>query len=145
MKKLNSSARTTEVDSVSDQIITLYQGNAALADDVFLKGIMDEIGGESHNITEAIKRDRIFPSMEDVDVQVEKDARALKTIVKGYAAMPDESLAAAAQEVLAVIEKFNYKNVQHDVCTTIFQRGSHAAGLVCPRHQSSSRFTSGRA
>lgn len=108
MKKLNSSARTTEVDSVSDQIVLLY-GNSALADDTFLKGIVDEISVESDKITDAINCDRVYSDMEEVDVTVEKDARALKTIVKGYAAMPDEKLSAAAKEVLDVINKFNFK------------------------------------
>lgn len=108
MKKLSTSTKIAEVDFVSDKAVMLYKNNPALADDASLKSIIDETEVESDRITEAIKRDRVFSDMEEVDMQVEKDARTLKTIVKGYAAMPNEELSTAAKAVLAVIEKFKY-------------------------------------
>lgn len=109
MKKLITTARTTEVDSVSDKAVLLFREAPALADDNSLKGIIDEISAVSDDITEAINRDQIYSDMEDVDAVVESDARTLKTILKGYAAMPDEELSAAAKVILDVVEKYNFK------------------------------------
>ena len=108
MKKVSTSAKISEVDSVSDKSILLYNDDPQLQDDANLKSIIDEVSEVSDQITESVKRDRVVSDMEEVDMQVEQDARTLKTIVKGYAAMPDEKFATAAKAVLTVIEKFNF-------------------------------------
>lgn len=112
MKKLSTSAKTTEVDFVSDNAVTFYNQDPALAEDTFLKQLIDKISFESDNITEAIKRDHVLSEMEDVDAVVGKNLRALKTIVKGYAAMPDETLSTSGKALLQVINKFKLALLQ---------------------------------
>lgn len=112
MKKLSTSAKTTEVDFVSDNVVMFYNQHAALADDAFLKSIIGEITDESDKITEAIKTDRVLSEMEGVDALVGNNLRALKNIVKGYAAMPDEVMSASGKVVLQVINKFKLALLQ---------------------------------
>lgn len=115
MKKLITTAKTTEVDFVSDQVVLLYNQHPALAEDQFLKTIIDEITGYSVKITDSINRERLYSNMKAEDKQVEKDARALKTSVKGYASMPDEKLSVPAKEILKVIERYKFEmfNLTH--------------------------------
>ncbi len=108
MKKLVTAAKISEVDSVSDKSVLLYNDDPQLQDDAHLKSIIGEVSEVSDQITEAVKRNQVVSNMEEVDMQVESDARTLKTITKGYAAMPDEKISAAAKIVMAVIDKFNY-------------------------------------
>ena len=77
MKKLNYSARTTEVDDVSDRLIAVYDAHPALAADPFLAATFGEIRTQSHGITEAIKRDRALSELDSADALRDDRVRAL--------------------------------------------------------------------
>ena len=83
-----------------------------MQDDAHLKSIIGEVSQVSDQVTEAVKRNQVVSDMEEVDMQVESDARTLKTIVKGYAVMPDEKISTSAKIVMAVIDKFNYNMIK---------------------------------
>ena len=109
MNRLLTTARTAEVDDTSDRLLVLYKNETALAEDTFLKPLFDEMQVFSDEITEAIKRDRVFSEMEDADNEVETRVRALNAVLKGYHAMPLAPYREAGKALHAVKDKYKLK------------------------------------
>ena len=99
MKKLNSHARTTEVDDVSDRLIAVYDAHPALAADPFLAATFGEIRIQSHGITEAIKRDRALSKLDSTDALHDDRVRDLRDIIHGYHALIEIGRASCRERV----------------------------------------------
>ena len=109
MKKLNSHARTTEVDDVSDRLIAVYDAHPALAADPFLAATFGEIRTQSHGITEAIKRDRALSELDSADALRDDRVRDLRDIIRGYRALPLPAQSKAAVALWIIFAKYGMK------------------------------------
>lgn len=106
MSKLNSKARVTEIDTLSDALVRAYKADAAVAEDAFLKGVMAEIETLSAQITTAIKQDKVKSALEDADGVRDSLVRSLGTVLDGYAALPIASKKEAAEKLGATFAKY---------------------------------------
>ena len=106
MKKLKSTARVTELDTVSDVIVRLYKGDSAVSGDEYLKGVLDEIESLSEKITVAIKSDKTASNLDTADTKRDELIRTLGTLLNGYAVIPVAEKKAAAEKLLAVFGKY---------------------------------------
>lgn len=110
MKKINSSLRVTELDTLSDVLVRLYKdsssGESAISKDVNLSGIMAEVEKLSAEITTAIKKDKVSASLDEADIARDEIIRNLGDALTGYAAIPIEAKKAAAQKLLSTFGKY---------------------------------------
>ena len=110
MKKINSSLRVTELDTLSDVLVRLYKdsssGESAISKDANLSGIMAEVEKLSAEITTAIKRDKVSVSLDDADIARDEIIRNLGDALTGYAAIPVAAKKAAAQKLLLTFGKY---------------------------------------
>lgn len=110
MKKINSSLRVTELDTLSDVLVRLYKdsssGESAISKDVNLSGIMEEVEKLSAEITTAIKKDKVSASLDEADIARDEIIRGLGDVLTGYAAIPVAVKKAAAQKLLSTFGKY---------------------------------------
>ncbi|MDO4229770.1 MAG: DUF6261 family protein [Capnocytophaga sp.] len=117
MNKLNTSARTTEVDDVSDRLLVLFQKETALQEEAFLKSTFAEIETLSEQITEAIKRDVSLSKLEDADLRRDNLVRSLNNALVGYRSLPVASLRENADKLYAVFSKYGVKITKENYAT----------------------------
>ena len=110
MKKINSSLRVTELDTLSDVLVRLYKdsssGESAISKDANLSGIMSEVEKLSAEITTAIKKDKVSASLDEADIARDEIIRNLGDALTGYAAIPVAAKKAAAQKLLSTFGKY---------------------------------------
>lgn len=106
MKKIRTTVRVTELDTISDIIIRLYKADSGIAGDDYLKSTMAEIESLSERITIAIKADKIASTLDEADVKRDEIIRSLGTLLNGYAVIPIAEKKAAAEKLLAVFDKY---------------------------------------
>lgn len=110
MKKINSSLRVTELDTLSDVLVRLYKdsssGESAISKDANLSGIMAEVEKLSAEITTAIKKDKVSASLDEADIARDEIIRNLGDALTGYAAIPVAAKKAAAQKLLLTFGKY---------------------------------------
>lgn len=106
MKKIRTTVRITELDTISDIIIRLYKADSGIAGDDYLKSTMAEIESLSERITIAIKADKIASTLDEADVKRDEIIRSLGTLLNGYAVIPIAEKKAAAEKLLAVFDKY---------------------------------------
>ena len=110
MKKINSSLRVTELDTLSDVLVRLYKdsssGESAISKDANLSGIMSEVEKLSAEITTAIKKDKVSASFDEADIARDEIIRNLGDALTGYAAIPIEAKKSAAQKLLSTFGKY---------------------------------------
>lgn len=106
MKKIRTTVRVTELDTISDIIIRLYKADSGIASDDYLKSTMAEIESLSERITIAIKADKIASTLDEADVKRDEIIRSLGTLLNGYAVIPIAEKKAAAEKLLAVFDKY---------------------------------------
>ena len=110
MKKINSSLRVTELDTLSDVLVRLYKdsssGESAISKDANLSGIMAEVEKLSAEITTAIKKDKVSASLDEADIARDEIIRNLGDALTGYAAIPVAAKKAAAQKLLSTFGKY---------------------------------------
>ena len=106
MKKIRTTVRITELDTISDIIIRVYKVDSGIAGDDYLKSTMAEIESLSERITIAIKADKIASTLDEADVKRDEIIRSLGTLLNGYAVIPIAEKKAAAEKLLAVFDKY---------------------------------------
>lgn len=106
MKKIRTTVRVTELDTISDIIIRLYKADSGIAGDDYLKSTMAEIESLSERITIAIKADKIASTLDEADVKRDEIIRSLGTLLNGYSVIPIAEKKAAAEKLLAVFDKY---------------------------------------
>ena len=111
MEKLTVSARITEVDDASNQLVKVYEQTPAVQNDALLKAIFDEMKSLSEQITEAILRDKVKSELEEADNVRDEKVRSLFKVVCGYAAMPMEGIAKSGIALKRVIDKYGVRIV----------------------------------
>ncbi len=106
MKKIRTTVRVTELDTISDVLLRLYKADSSIASDDYLKSTMAEIESLSERITIAIKADKIASTLDEADVKRDEIIRSLGTLLNGYAVIPIAEKKAAAEKLLAVFDKY---------------------------------------
>lgn len=106
MKKLKTTVRVTELDTVSDVIVRLYKADSAVAADEHLKAVMAEVEDLSARITTAIKSDRTVSTLDTADARRDEIIRSLGALLNGYAVIPVAEKKAAAERLLATFGKY---------------------------------------
>lgn len=107
MFKVNSSLKNTELDGLSDTFVRLYKADSAAAKDAFVAETMAEVERLSADITTAILQDKAASTLEAADTGRDKAITALGKALAGYAALPIPAKQAAAEQLLAVYEKYS--------------------------------------
>lgn len=105
LSKLNPASRITEVDSVSDRIITEYDKKDWSADAHFT-GILGKLKPASLNLTKAINRIKAESNLEEKDDARDSKLRAVNYLVLGFMHHPDTSVSSAAQSIGKLIDHY---------------------------------------
>jgi hypothetical protein len=104
-KRLNTSMRNAEVDTVSDAIVVLYN-ESGITEDSRLAAIILKISQLSAALTTAIKRDKIVSGLTEADAARDECLRTLATMLEGYAVVPVDAVQTAAKALLQVFNKY---------------------------------------
>ena len=109
--KVNSKARITELDALSDAMEREYKaactgGETAVAKDGVLAGLFAQLIDLSARNTTAIKQDSVVSTLDEADSARDSVTRDLFTLTNGYTASPFAEVKAAANDVCAVLEKY---------------------------------------
>lgn len=111
INKLLATSRTTEVDAVSNRIITEYKKND-WSSDTHLTGIFDELESTSLKLTHAINRGKSESNLEEKDEVRDNKVRAIHYLIQGFEHHPDETIREAARAVDNVFERYGVRIVQ---------------------------------
>ncbi len=105
LKKLLTTARTTEADTVSSGIITEFEKND-WSWDAHLTGIFGLLKSENIQLSKAIKRMKAESDLEEKDEQRDNKVRAINYIVIGFIHHSDSAISSAAEKVNTVFEHY---------------------------------------
>ena len=105
IEKLIFSSRTTEVDSVSINIIGAYKKSDWSAD-THLSAIFTSLEAEGARLTAAIKRSKVESELEEKDELRDAGLRSLHYLLTGLMHHPDPAIQTAAGEVDAVFDNY---------------------------------------
>ncbi len=105
MKKLMINARTTEVDTVSDRLISAFNKNN-WNNDTYLIGIFNELKSLSDKLTAAIKRIKIKSILEEMDGKRDEKIKAINYLVMGLIHLPNTDIQNSAKKVVSIFEHY---------------------------------------
>lgn len=117
MKKVSQKLRVTELDTITSTLIRLYEADASIAEDAFMKMTMAELTGLSGRLTESIKRKRINYKLCEADNARDQVIRDLGTLIEGYTAIPFEAQKASAEKLNAVFGRYGKMIVNETYAT----------------------------
>lgn len=111
MNKAKTSLRVAELDTLSDVLVRLYKdyssdANGTVAKDANLKAVMTDVESLSASLTTAIKSDKVTSSLDEADIARDEAVKNLSDALNGYAALPIPEKKAAAQNLLAIFQKY---------------------------------------
>ena len=109
MKKVKTTARVTEIDTLSDAIVRIYKSlaeDSAVAADNYLKEVFAEIEKYSAKITTAIKTDKASSTLDEADAKRDEIIKQLNAALTGYANLPIPAFQTAAASLLAITAKY---------------------------------------
>ena len=111
MNKAKTSLRVAELDTLSDVLVRLYKdyssdADGTVAEDANLKAVMTDVERLSAALTTAIKSDKVTSSLDEADIARDEAVRNLSDALNGYAALPIPEKKAAAQNILAIFQKY---------------------------------------
>ena len=111
MNKAKTSLRVAELDTLSDVLVRLYKdyssdADGTVAEDANLKAVMTDVERLSAALTTAIKSDKVTSSLDEADIARDEAVRNLSDALNGYAALPIPQKKAAAQNILAIFQKY---------------------------------------
>ena len=111
MNKLNAKARITEVDGLSDSVISIFNADTNAQSDAFLKGQIAELTTLSDAITAAILQDKAVSNLDETDSKRDEAVRNLGSLLSGYAVFPIEEKKAAAVSLKAIFDKYSKSGI----------------------------------
>ena len=111
MNKAKTSLRVAELDTLSDVLVRLYKdyssdANGTVAEDANLKAVMTDVESLSAALTTAIKSDKVTSALDEADIARDEAVRNLSDALNGYTALPIPEKKAAAQNLLAIFQKY---------------------------------------
>ena len=109
MKKIHTSIRVTELQTVSKTIISYYRNDSNIADDAFLKQTFATLDELQAQMTDSIHNDKIESNLAELDSVRDRLVSTLGTALEGYAVLPVAALAENAQKALTVFNNYGKK------------------------------------
>ncbi|MDO5105127.1 DUF6261 family protein [Capnocytophaga sp.] len=106
LKILKPSVRITEMADTAHQLVMLYKGETALANDPILKPVFTQVEALSEQLSQAIKSDKILSELDKLDNQRDDAIRKLEKYLKSYANIPVETLRKSGEKLYAVFAKY---------------------------------------
>lgn len=111
MKKVNSSMRVSELDTLSDVVVRLYKDassleSASVAKDENLAQMMSEVEKNSAALTTAIKTDKVKSTLNDVNIARNDVIRKLGNALLGYSSIPVPAKQSAGVHLLQIFNKY---------------------------------------
>lgn len=111
MNKAKTSLRVAELDTLSDVLVRLYKdyssdANGTMAEDANLKAVMTDVESLSAALTTAIKSDKVTSPLDEADIARDEAVKNLSDALNGYAALPIPAKKTAAQNLLAIFQKY---------------------------------------
>ena len=111
IKKLITNSRITEIDAVTNRLVTAYK-SSKLNSDTYLAGLFLQIENENENLNSAIRRSKIASELDDLDIIRDKFWRSLYYLVFGLTYHPNKNVKAAANEVMNVLDQYGLSIVE---------------------------------
>lgn len=109
MLKLNCNVRATELDTVSDSLIKIYNRHQEISGDNFLRETFQHISKLSDDITQAIRRDKIKISLTGVDNERDKILLRISKLLDGFVGMSTKEQVDSAIRLKKTFDKFGMK------------------------------------
>lgn len=110
MKKINATARITEIGSLSDVIVRLFKNeidaSSEVSNDTFLIDVFAELETLSVNLTTTIKTDKILSNLDVADADRDDMIRRLNVALSGYEVLPFPAYQQAASNLLPIMAKY---------------------------------------
>lgn len=111
MKKVNSSLRVSELDTLSDVIVRLYKDassseSGAVAKDTNLAQMMLDVEKTSAFFTTAIKADKVKSTLNDANTKRNDVIRNLANALTGYSSIPLPEKKSAGEHLLQIFNKY---------------------------------------
>lgn len=110
MKKINATARITEIGSFSDVIVRLFKNeidaSSDVSNDTFLIDVFAELEMLSVNLTTTIKTDKILSNLDVADADRDDMIRRLNVALSGYEVLPFPAYQQAASNLLPIMAKY---------------------------------------
>lgn len=111
MKKVNSSLRVSELDTLSDVIVRLYKDASlsesnAVAKDTNLAQMMADVDKTSALLTTAIKSDKVKSTLNDANTKRNDVIRSLCNALLGYSSIPIPAKKSAGEHLLQIFNKY---------------------------------------
>lgn len=109
MEKLRDKARVTEIGDVANRLVELFKKTSEVQGDTFLTGVFGEMEKQTKSLTESIKRDTVFSTLEEADAKRDQAVRVIGKLLNGYEYIPIESLKQHGQKLALVFKKYGVK------------------------------------
>lgn len=109
MKKIHSSIRVTELQTVSKTIISYYKNDSKLAEDSFLSRNFASLEELQAQMTDSIHNTKIESNLAELDETRDRLVSSLGTALEGYAVLPVAELQENARKALAVFNNYGKK------------------------------------
>ncbi|MCF8262480.1 MAG: hypothetical protein K9J12_17020 [Melioribacteraceae bacterium] len=116
VNRLLSISRTTEVDTVTQNIINEFNSDD-WSGDAYLTGLFDQLKPEAVKLTKAINRIKAESDLEEKDEVRDNRVRAIYYLVNGLIHHPDETISSAAKRVDDVLDNYGMKIVSESYAT----------------------------
>lgn len=106
MRKLQTTARTGEIDAISKEILLAFEKAEKVKNDAYLGGVFKELGSVSARMTTAVEQAKVQSDLAEYDAVRDEKISTLNTLLKGYAVIPMEALALAANNLLKIFNRY---------------------------------------
>lgn len=106
MNNLSRKARIGEVDSVSKEILVVFENAQKVKSDAYLSGVFKELTALSERMTLAVDQGKVQSDLAEYDAVRDEKISTLNTLLKGYAVIPMEALALAANNLLKIFKVY---------------------------------------
>lgn len=106
IKKLKVNARITEVDDISDRLLSLYKKEVELQSDSFLKELFNDLEKQSVLLTDTMNKEVSLSKLDVIDARRVKAIRNLNNAITGYLSMPVDEFEAPAKLLSSIFKRY---------------------------------------
>lgn len=107
IKKIAISLSIPKVQTISLMIKSAFDKRQKLHTDALLSDVMAEIGEKGENLLQVASKKKESYNLKKKDEMRDKSVRAIFTILKGYALLPNEAKRNAAKNLLQALKKYS--------------------------------------